>query len=55
MDDVLCDFSGEFQKDIVANPAITFRQSLYEFFIFGAIDYLCKACKIIATLSIRKR
>ncbi|PCI73007.1 MAG: hypothetical protein COB38_02340 [Gammaproteobacteria bacterium] len=43
MDDVLCDFTGEYQKDIIANPVIKFPQSQYGFFnklppLEGAID-----------------
>lgn len=32
MDDVLCDFSGQFRADLAANPAIGFPQSQYGFF-----------------------
>ncbi len=32
MDDVLCDFTGAFQKALAANPAIQFPQSQYGFF-----------------------
>lgn len=43
MDDVLCDYSGEYQKDIAENPAIKFPQSQYGFYnklppLEGAID-----------------
>lgn len=32
MDDVLCDFSGEFNKDLAENPSIKYPQSQYGFF-----------------------
>jgi len=32
MDDVLCDFKGEFDKDLKLNPGIKFPQSQYGFF-----------------------
>jgi 5'(3')-deoxyribonucleotidase len=43
MDDVLCDFTGQFKKDALLNPKIGFPQSQYGFFaklqpINGAIE-----------------
>lgn len=33
MDDVLCDFIGEFEKEIALNPGIKFPQSQFGFFV----------------------
>ena len=43
MDDVLCDFTGQFQRDLAENPKIGYPQSQYGFFtklppINGAIN-----------------
>ena len=32
MDDVICDFTGEYQKDLARDPEIKFPQSQYGFF-----------------------